>query len=142
MPPITHPPKKTNDAVANTHFVVADDHPLFRGALRQAVTRILASSTVDEAGSFDELTNLLNQDRDVDLIMLDLTMPHPNGGETLRAIRDMDPEAPVILMSGYTEEAMRDSVGETNPTAFLQKPYNLGVLKQMLEDVIRESKAG
>ncbi len=77
-----------------------------------------------------------------DVVMLDLTMPHPNGGETLRAIREMDPEAPVILMSGYTEDAMRESIGEATPTAFLQKPYNLGVLKQMLEDVIRESKAG
>ena len=40
---------------------------------------MLASSTVDEAGSFGELTALLDRDSDVDLILLDLTMPGISG---------------------------------------------------------------
>src|SRR5260221_1790426 len=56
-------------------LVIADDHPLFRDALRQAVATVVASAKIDEAGSFNELTALLERDSDVDLILLDLTMP-------------------------------------------------------------------
>ena len=62
-------------AQASTHLVIADDHPLFRDALRQAVASVVKSAVIDEAGSFDELTALLEQDSDVDLILLDLTLP-------------------------------------------------------------------
>jgi hypothetical protein len=41
---------------ANTRLVIADDHPLFRDALRQAVASVVASARIDEAGSFDDLT--------------------------------------------------------------------------------------
>ena len=45
---------------ANTRLVIADDHPLFRDALRQAVASVVASAKIDEAGSFDDLTALLD----------------------------------------------------------------------------------
>lgn len=71
-----------------------------------------------------------------DVVMLDLTMPHPNGSETLEAIRSVDPTARVILMSGYSEEASMERMGPTQPTAFLQKPYDLRTLREMLENVL------
>lgn len=71
-----------------------------------------------------------------DVVMLDLTMPHPNGSETLQAIRDLAPEARVILMSGYSEEATMERLGDNQPTAFLQKPYDLRTLQRMLETVL------
>src|SRR5437879_11715195 len=66
-------------AAVSTHLVIADDHPLFRDALRQAVASVVTSAKIDEAGSFEELTALLEQDSDVDLILLDLTMPGISG---------------------------------------------------------------
>ena len=59
----------------STHLVIADDHPLFRDALRQAVASVLTSARIDEAGSFEDLTKLLEQTSDVDLVLLDLSMP-------------------------------------------------------------------
>ncbi|MGL1344656.1 response regulator, partial [Vibrio parahaemolyticus] len=64
---------------ASTHLVIADDHPLFRDALRQAVAGVLTSATISEAGSFDDLTALLERDSEVDLILLDLSMPGISG---------------------------------------------------------------
>ena len=49
-------------AATNTHLVIADDHPLFRDALRQAVASVVTSAVVSEAGSFEGLTALLEQD--------------------------------------------------------------------------------
>ena len=56
-------------------LVIADDHPLFRGALREAVTGLLEQADIAEAGTYDELVELLERSGDVDLVLLDLAMP-------------------------------------------------------------------
>src|SRR5437763_14695054 len=83
---------------ARTHLVIADDHPLFRDALRQAVASVVNSATIDEAGSFEELTALLERDSDVDLILLDLTMPGISGVSGLIYLRAQYPAIPVVLV--------------------------------------------
>ena len=60
-------------------LVIADDHPLFRGALREAVAGLLERPNIAEAGTFDELVELLERNGDVDLVLLDLTMPGARG---------------------------------------------------------------
>src|ERR1700724_4723325 len=84
---------------APTHLVIADDHPLFRDALRQAVGSVVASARIDEAGSFEELTALLDQDSDVDLVLLDLTMPGISGFSGLIYLRAQFPAIPVVIVS-------------------------------------------
>src|SRR5438477_9992586 len=86
-------------AAVSTHLVIADDHPLFRDALRQAVATVVASAKIDEAGSFDELTTLLERDPDVDLILLDLTMPGISGFSGLIYLRAQYPATPVVVVS-------------------------------------------
>src|SRR5690349_7091887 len=71
----------------STHLVIADDHPLFRDALRQAVAGVLTSAQIDEAGSFEDLTKLLEQTADIDLILLDLSMPGISGFSGLIYLR-------------------------------------------------------
>src|SRR5713226_7137342 len=56
-------------------LVIADDHPLFRGALREAVSGLLADADIAEAGSFDEVSAQLDRAGDIDLVLLDLAMP-------------------------------------------------------------------
>ena len=70
-----------------TRIIVADDHPLFRGALRQAVSTLLPGSQVVEANGLDELTGLLGKGQDVDLVLLDLTMPGVSGFSALLHLR-------------------------------------------------------
>src|ERR1044072_4545520 len=86
-------------SAATTHLVIADDHPLFRDALRQAVASVVASAKIDDAGSFEELTTLLEQGSDVDLILLDLTMPGISGFSGLIYLRAQYPAIPVVIVS-------------------------------------------
>src|SRR3979409_2164265 len=86
-------------AAASTRLVIADDHPLFRDALRQAVASVVASARIDEAGSFEELTALLEQDSDVDMVLLDLTMPGISGFSGLIYLRAQYPAIPVVIVS-------------------------------------------
>ena len=60
-------------------LVIADDHPLFRGALREAISGLVERTEIAEAGTIDEVARLLDSDGDVDLILLDLTMPGVRG---------------------------------------------------------------
>ncbi|MGA7787088.1 MAG: DNA-binding response regulator, partial [Xanthobacteraceae bacterium] len=57
------------------HLLIADDHPLFRGALREAVNGLFDNVAFGEAGTFEEVTELLERGGDVELILLDLRMP-------------------------------------------------------------------
>jgi PAS domain S-box-containing protein len=57
-------------------------------------------------------------------ILLDLSMPRMGGQETLRRLRTTDPDLPVVMMSGYTEQVVTEQLGESShSTGFLQKPF-------------------
>src|SRR5439155_1483422 len=56
-------------------LIVADDHPLFRAALREAISRLLPGTTIIEAGSLGSLEQAVQAHPSADLILLDLRMP-------------------------------------------------------------------
>ena len=80
-------------------LVIVDDHPLFRGALNQALSASFEKSEIVEAGSLDELTARLAHDTEVDLVLLDLTMPGVQGLSELLFLRAQYPEIPVVVVS-------------------------------------------
>ena len=71
--------------------MIADDHPLFRGALREAVTGLFERVDIAEAGNFNEVAELLERGSDVDLVLLDLAMPGVRGFSGLMYLRAQYP---------------------------------------------------
>ena len=106
-------------------FVIADDHPLFRGALREAVAGLLERVDVGEAGTFDELVELLERGGDVDLVLLDLTMPGARGFSGLMYMRAQYPSVPVIVVSANDDPAAIRRCIEFGASGFI--PKTLGV---------------
>ena len=68
-------------------FVIADDHPLFRGALRQALLGIDDRSRILEVGDFEGTKALIARSEEIDLVLLDLSMPGVSGLSGLVALR-------------------------------------------------------
>lgn len=63
--------------------------------------------------------------KNIGLVLLDLSMPGMDGNETFKVLRQIDPESPIILSSGYDEQNVYHKFGEMGVLGFLQKPYNL-----------------
>jgi CheY-like chemotaxis protein len=72
----------------------------------------------------------------VDLVILDMIMPGMGGDETFRRMREIDPEAKVLLSSGYSREGRAQELIKAGCLGFLQKPYNLAELRAKLEEIL------
>ncbi|HEX7075327.1 MAG TPA: response regulator transcription factor, partial [Hyphomicrobiaceae bacterium] len=98
--------------MASTRIVIVDDHPLFRKALNQALATSLHAAEIVEVGSLDELTGRLAADSNVDLILLDLSMPGVQGLSGLLYLRAEHPEIPVVVVSASEDPAtIRGAIG-------------------------------
>jgi DNA-binding NarL/FixJ family response regulator len=123
-------------AVSTTHLVIADDHPLFRGALREAVASVVASTTVDEVGSFEELTAFLEQNGEVDLVLLDLAMPGISGFSGLIYLRAQYPEIPVVIVSASDDGATIRRSMEFGASGFIPKRFGVETLREAIGKVM------
>src|SRR5256885_16885429 len=119
-------------APASTHLVIADDHPLFRDALRQAVASVVKSAVIDEAGSFEELTALLEADSDVDLILLDLTMPGISGFSGLIYLRAQYPAIPVVVVSASDDGGTIRRSLDFGASGFIPKRFGVDTLRDAI----------
>ena len=63
--------------------------------------------------------------KEIDLVILDLTMPHLDGAGALEKILEIDPEARIILASGFSEEELERRFRQSGLAGILQKPYDL-----------------
>ena len=80
-------------------FLIADDHPLFRDALRQIMAMRYPEAEIVEAGSLAEIESCLTASDDIDLVLLDLAMPGVRGFSGLMFLRAQYPGVPVVVVS-------------------------------------------
>jgi DNA-binding NarL/FixJ family response regulator len=121
---------------AATSIVIADDHPLFRGALRLAVGRLLPSSEVIEAGGLDELTATLERKREVDLVLLDLTMPGVQGFSGLLYLRAQFPDVPVVIVSAHDDAAVIRRAMQFGASGFIPKSLDTDGIGAALRTIL------
>ncbi|GAC1625332.1 MAG: response regulator transcription factor [Bradyrhizobium sp.] len=121
---------------ASTRLVIADDHPLFRAALRQAVAGVVASARIDEAGSFEDLTALLDQDSEVDLILLDLSMPGISGFSGLIYLRAQYPAVPVVIVSASDDIGTIRRSLDFGASGFIPKRFGVETLRDAILKVM------
>lgn len=118
-------------------ILIADDHPLFRSALRQALSQGLnASITLTEAGSIAELQNNLDQRTDWDLVLLDLNMPGAYGFSGLVLLRGQYPQIPVVVISAQEEEPVVRRAKDFGASGFIPKSSSLEDIQQAVQEVL------
>jgi DNA-binding NarL/FixJ family response regulator len=118
------------------HLLIADDHPLFRGALREAVNGLFDRADVAEAGTFEEVVDRLERGADTDLVLLDLRMPGVRGFSGLMYLRAQYPSLPIVVVSANDDPAVIRRCMEFGAAGFLPKTLGVEALRQAIARVL------
>ncbi|MFO7167213.1 MAG: response regulator [Chloroflexota bacterium] len=110
--------------------LVVDDEPSVLAITARLVERMGHRALTAESGV--QAIEIVRSGERLDCILLDLTMPQLSGAEALRLIREVRPEIPVVLMSGYSAEDLALRPDEASRLSFLRKPFSSAELRQAL----------
>lgn len=104
-----------------TSLLIADDHPLFRAALRQAAEISLPDCCVREAADLEAMLASLHAEPDTDLVLLDLHMPGSQGLSGLAALRGQHPGVAVLVVSAHDDPRVVRRVLDHGAAGFIPK---------------------
>src|SRR3954447_16339685 len=124
--------------MSDPHYrlVIADDHPLFRGALREAVTGLIEHAEIAEAGTFEEVPKLLDKGSDVDLVLLDLAMPGVRGFSGLMYLRAQYPSVPVVVVSANDDPTVIRRCMDFGASGFIPKTLGVEAMRSAIAQVL------
>jgi DNA-binding NarL/FixJ family response regulator len=117
-------------------FIIVDDHPLFRGALSQALQASFENAQVQEAGSLDELTDRLSAGGEIDLVLLDLTMPGVHGVSGLLYLRAQHPEVPVAIVSASDDAGTIRHCLDCGASGFIPKSQPVERIREAIRRIM------
>jgi len=118
-------------------LVIADDHPLFRGALREAVSGLFPQVDIAEAGAFEEVSRILDRGGEIDLILLDLTMPGVRGVSGLMYLRAQYPSVPVVIVSANDDPSVIRRCMDFGASGFIPKTLGVDVMRDAIAIVLK-----
>ena len=119
------------------HLLIADDHPLFRGALREAVSGLFSRAQIAEAGTFEEVGDLLERNGDFDLILLDLSMPGVRGFSGPMYLRAQYPGLPIVVVLGNDDPVVIRRCMEFGASGFIPKTLGIEALRSAIGRVLQ-----
>ena len=112
--------------------LLVDDEAMILESTRAAL-EVLGLGVVTAGDGQEALDRLQEPGVRIDLVIMDLTMPRMDGHEAYTRIRDLRPDLPVILSSGYNEQESIQEFPGAGLAGFLQKPYSLKTLSAVIE---------
>jgi DNA-binding NarL/FixJ family response regulator len=104
-----------------SQFLIADDHPLFREALKGALSAKFEGLEVFESSDFDSTLQVLNEQEDLDILLLDLHMPGNGDLYGLIRIREEYPSLPIAVVSGSEDVNIVSKVMGYGAMGFIPK---------------------
>ena len=117
-------------------LLIADDHPLFRAALRQAARDAVGDVELLEAGDLAGVLAILEAQPQVDLVLLDLHMPGNHGLAGLAAIRAQHPGVAVIVVSANDDPRVVRRALDHGAAGYLPKSAGLEELRDAIRTVL------
>lgn len=123
-------------AMHSITIIIADDHPLFRGALRQTLGDIAAQADIIEAGSFEAARSAASSHPEADLMLLDLAMPGVSGFSGLMSLRAEFASLPIMIVSATDDGSTIRRALQLGASGFISKSSGLDEIRQAIETVL------
>lgn len=116
--------------------IVADDHPLFRTAIKEALQESQGETNFLEANSFESLQQLVEENPDVDLVLLDLHMPGVSGFAGLVYLCKRYPSVPVVIISANEDPLVIHRALDHGAAGFIPKSSDLQTITSAIGDIL------
>ena len=123
-------------SLAMSTILIADDHPLFREAMRRSVERAEPTAAIFETEDVNGLQRLLDAHPEADLLLLDLTMPGAHGFSALAHIRATRPALPVIVVSARADPMVIRRALAHGASGFIPKSADAELIQRALRTVM------
>ncbi|MCF6179903.1 MAG: PAS domain S-box protein [Geopsychrobacter sp.] len=124
----------TDDWHGSGKVLLVDDEETIRGIGIEMLKELGFTTLTAEDGR--EALEKFKSHPDLLFVILDLTMPHMDGEQCFRELRQLKPDVKVIMSSGYNEQEITQKFAGKGLAGFVQKPYNLSILKQAIRQVV------
>lgn len=117
-------------------LLIADDHPLFREALKGVLARAFPDTVIYEAAGVAQLHELIDQHPDADLLLLDLDMPGANGFSALVHLQSYCPQLPIVIVSAHDDPLLMRRALDHGAMGYIPKSADAATLSQALLSVL------
>ncbi len=137
--PIDKSNNETKKTEVNFHstsqtILIVDDEDEVRKIAKRMLEKLNYQTLVASNGR--EAVDIVKTNPDIDLVLMDLTMPELGGGEAMIEIKKINEDIPVILSSGYSEEELSKMESKQKIAGFIQKPYKFQQLAEILQNTL------
>ncbi|MBB1278035.1 MULTISPECIES: response regulator transcription factor [Pseudoalteromonas] len=116
--------------------IIADDHPLFRSALRQAAATSVPEEYIKETSDIEGLFTLLSAHPEIELVFLDLTIPGANGLQALSQLRNQYPDILIIMVSANETPSIIKQAMTLGASGYIPKSSSLDIISQAIAHVL------
>jgi two-component system, NarL family, invasion response regulator UvrY len=117
-------------------IAIVDDHAIVRAGLRQFLSEDMDFEVVGEAGNGREAMELVRRG-DVDVMLMDLSMPDQSGVDALQAIKARAPDLPVLILSGFPEQHYATTLLRQGASGYLNKECEPSEIAEAIRTVAR-----
>ncbi|NRA87496.1 MAG: response regulator transcription factor [Rhizobiales bacterium] len=112
--------------------VIADDHPLFRAALKQAIRKISANTKIMEVSSLSETSSILLNEKNIDLLLLDIHMSDSDGFAGLIMYKQAYPLIPIVIVSASEDSKIVKNAIDFGASGFIPKSADLSLIREAI----------
>lgn len=120
-------------------ILLIDDNTDFL-SMTSRLLRVSGCSVVTASSGAEGIDYFRARHSEIDIVILDMIMPEMDGSEVFDELKEIDPRVKIVLCSGYSKDGAAAALLEKGAIAFLQKPFDLQELKQVLSQVLNIAK--
>jgi len=127
-------------AAGRETILVAEDEAALRRLTERLLTGLGYTVIVAEDGA-EALALFEERRKEIDLLLLDIVMPGKGGRDVYASVRAVDPDIPVVFMTGYSADVAPHALGADSGCRVLYKPYDVDALSTAIRDALRQPAA-